>query len=342
MTGPPARTLRGGRATGDELLTDGARALWARARDEEGCRPECTSLRLQTPCMFGNGPVPCDAMVITDAPTDEDDVEGTPGHGLGLQLLDSVLRGNDVDLADVYQTYAVKCVPPDGRDKKPDLKIGRKTCAGFLETELRAVRPKVVLAMGAEAFYFFVHRDGITKARGQAFWSEQYHCWVVPTHNPLAVLITPKLLSAFEADVAKWRRLAQGITEAPSVEIVDVRSLADLSTMLAFFAEEPDKLLTFDLETRGFHSGRDDYSFVWGIDITDGRDLGQGIRVYNMAFEHPDSPWYKDPPVLRYVLQEVTGLLFDDRRRVNGHNVKFDLRWMMRAMERHGLVEVHA
>ncbi len=343
----PARVLKGGRDMGEDSLTPEAALLWAEVRAPEGCRPECTALGIQTPCLLGNGPVPSAAVIVGDAPTDEDDVLGTPGHGDDAKLLDMVLKDIDVDLAEVYQTFATKCPPPTGSAsaRKSFLAKGRKTCAGLLEMELKLVRPRAILAMGADAYYHFTHKQGITKNRGQAFWHAGYNCWVIPSMHPSDVRYLPQYLSSFEADVTRWWRLSKGDPVPPPVELVEVRTVDAFNEMLAFFAEEPDRMLTFDLETRGFHSQRDDYSFVWCGGITDGRNLGAGMRVYEIPFEHPDSPWASDKiednrAVRGYIIQRLGELLLSSRR-VNGHNVKFDIRWLRRAQERYGLVEPH-
>ena len=339
----PYRPSRGHDATG-EILHPEALELWAAHRN-----PACTDCgnyrNSANPCLMGNGPVPSLGMVVGDAPTPEDDVYEVPGHGDGQRLLDSVFAELDIEGTDLYQTFATKCLPITGAGRKDSLKSARKACAPYLAKEIETVKPRAILAMGAEAFYHFAHKEGITKNRGQAFQHEDYGCWVMPTLHPVAVMANPRNYSAFVADVARWWHIVQDRMDPPQVEIVEVHSLDDLHDMLAWFREAPDRLLTFDLETRGFNSQRDDFSFIWCYGVTDGRDPGNGMRTYLVPFEHPDSPWYADFETLRYVLERTSELLLgaEDRVvRLNGHNVKFDMRWLNRARERYGLAEAHA
>ncbi len=340
----PYRPKRGQDATDEPLHPDAQALVWTPLRNPD-CT-DCGNYRFAGKvCMMGNGPVPSAAMVVSDAPTPEDDIEGTPGHGDGLKLLDSVFAELGIDTPDVYLAFATKCRPAEGSEKKPSLKIARKACAPYLAREIAVVKPRAILAMGAEAYYHFAHKEGITKNRGQAFQHPEYGCWVIPTLSPLAVMIQPSGYAAFVADVSKWWRIVQGNIDPPKVDIMEVHSLDDLDEMLAWFAEDPDRLLTFDLETRGFNSQRDDYSFIWCYGVTDGRDVGAGMRTYLVPFEHADSPWYGDQETLRTVLEKMSTLLLghtNRRVRVNGHNVKFDLRWLQRARERYGLTEAHA
>jgi len=339
----PFRPKRGRDATDEPITPDAQMLVWTPLRNP-ACQL-CPSHKLAiNVCLMGNGPVPSPGMIVGDAPTPEDDVECAPGHGDGQRLIDSIFMELGVEAAEVYTTFATKCRPGEGAAKKPSLKIARKACAPYLAQEIGVVKPRAILAMGADAYYHFTHKEGITKNRGQAFQHEEYGSWIVPSLSPLAVLVQPSNYAAFVSDVAKWWRIVQDQMHPPEVEIVEVHSLDDLDEMLAWFAEDPDRLLTFDLETRGFNSQRDDFSFIWCYGVTDGRDAGAGMKTFLVPFEHPDSPWFADEPVLREVLERMSALLLghENRKvRVNGHNVKFDLRWLQRARERYGLVEAH-
>lgn len=359
-------------------LTKQAGALWAAHRKRSCALCPVSSIWMGADgqpgpnavvCMFGNGAVPAKGMIVGDMPTIEDYRAKLPWSGGNADYLYNVLEGQGIDPSDLYMTQAVKCLIPKtesgymtvggvrwGKDELATAAV--KVCGpSYLELELAAVQPKAVLAVGAQAYYFFSKKGGITKQRGQAFMYESpgWSGWVVPTVSPQYVFTNPSLNQPFESDVAKFGRLMEGRSEPPKVDIIDVRNYADFRAAMAELAESPDKILTFDLETRGFLDYKPRYSKVWLAAFTKGVDRGQGIRTFMIPLEHPESPfqsrdmtdgwewnspkhWQEhadelgcDPEVVGPVLKMIAS------SRVNGHNVKFDLRNSRSMARRYGL-----
>lgn len=331
-----------------------ALTLWRDLRD-----PACVACPIgaeydpRNHCLLGNGPVEsARAMVVTTAPDEVDDRLKHPLHGRGLQLFERVAREDlGVDLTEVYTTYAVKCRPPLIQDKAKAEKVMRAAqaaCDHFLLKEIARVRPETVFAMGPEAYYFFKHAKGLFKHRGEAFeWTHpddpSLTMWVVPSLDPDDVIRAPKYFDGFAADVAKWARLMRGETaDELAIDVVEVRSLAGFHTMMIDLLSEPDRVMTFDLETRGFQSARRDYSRLWLGAVTNGTRTPRGMRVYLVGIEHPDAPWYDRAgedlhgEVRRRVVEGWSDLILRYDRGVNGHNVKFDLRWTRATAKRYG------
>lgn len=345
-----------------EPLTPGARQLWKTIRDSN-----CQLCVLgqtkngQTTCMIGNGAVPALGMVVTDVPNVVDDRLARPLTTEAGQYLEHVFKDMDVDPSQVYVTHAVKCAAPrENRDKILEQAV--KACVPFLEAEIAAVKPKAILAMGATPYYFFAHKKGIMKQRGQAFFHERFDCWIVPTVSPTYVMINPAYDAAFNADVAMFRRYMLGQTTDPPVDIVYVNTLEDWYAAEAELNEDEKKTLTFDLETRGFkdfdQQGKElklgiNYSQVWCVALTRGRRGPNGMRVFVVPLEHPDSPflansiadwqdnWSARPLGLRMadeyrpVYEGVYCMVKTSR--VSGHNVKYDLRNIEQLARRYGL-----
>ena len=324
-------------------LSAQAASLW-RASRNSGCVLCQLHDSAETVCMFGTGAAPAAGMVVGEAPTSVDDTYHQPLLGTPGVYLNNVLVDLDIDRDSLYTTNAVKCLPPRG-DKEKLLEIAVKACAPYLEAELEAVKPKAVLAMGGLAYYFFAHKKGIIKQRGQAFFHEKYQCWVVPTVHPMFVMNNPTYDGLFIADVAMFKRFMSGQVDDPPLDIVEVRTLEDWAAAEAELWEDQDKILTFDLETRGFKDFDQvgaGYSQVWCAAFTRGRRSSKGLRTFMVPLEHPDSPflaekiddwqhhWSAEPLSLRIadeyrpVVQGVLKLIREAR--VNGHNVKFDIR----------------
>ncbi len=335
-----------------ERLTRAAKALWDEHRD-----PHCVLCPLhenaRTVCMFGNGPVPAAGMIVGEGPGDIEDELMRAFQGTAGQYLDAVLYDVELERSDLYITNATRCRPPR-EDKDELLKVAKKACAPYLETELSAVQPKAVLAVGGIAYYFFKKQLGILKARGQAFFSEPWQCWVVPTVHPRFVLENPAYHEMFTSDMLKFKRLMSGITDAPPVDIVEIHTLDDWRAALAELDVELGRPLTFDFETRGFNDHDPEKFQAWCVAITHGVSNGAGPRVFMLPLEHPDSPflefsppddwpgpelWPPDPPLriaprFQGIVGDLVGLLH--KHRVIGHSVKFDARQLARLAERYG------
>lgn len=94
-------------------------------------------------------------MMIGEQPGDQEDKQGRPFVGPAGKLLDRCLKEANIDRRKVYITNTVKHFrwEPRGKlriGKKPSIKEIR-ACRPWLEAELEAVRPDVIVCLGATA-----------------------------------------------------------------------------------------------------------------------------------------------------------------------------------------------
>lgn len=333
-----------------EPLTAGARKLWAEHRDAN-----CTNCELhkwaKTVCLFGNGPVPAKGMIIGEGPGSTEDVLGRPFQGKSGEYLNRVLFDIDLNREDFYVSNATKCVVPRNVKTDPQMRESVKACSTYLEAEIAAVKPKVILAVGNYAYFYFAHKTGITKSRGKEFWSEKYNCLVVPTVHPAYIMQNPEYHEAFVADAIKFKNILLD-KKPPPVEIFEVHTLEDFRQARKELWENPDGILTFDLETRGLLDYKPRFSQVWCMGVT--RD---GKKSYLIPLEHPQSPfieehhedyraWWKAnyPNVqnrikdeYREIVEGVCDLALLNR--TSNHNIKFDMRHIIRLAQRYNLYD---
>ena len=364
-----------------EVLTAFARERW-RHRDRE-CRRCPLHENARSVCLFGNGTRRRSGLaIVADYPTEHDDRWGPFSTAdVRWAYLATMLRDLDLDMAEVYRTYAVRCSPVEAEQVTRD---AVQACQPYLLRELWEVRPSAILTLGAVAFHALTKGTGISKRRGQAVrwelpcacdgtccsgtgsWQfldeagvtvhtpcscggacgahEGHAVWLVPTLAPGDVLQRPSTHETFFADLAKWRRLGFGEDTTPEVEIVEVRSLGALRTAVEELRATHDKVLTFDLETRGFVDQRATYAKVWCAAFSTGHRGASGRRVFLVPLEHPESPWFPGGPIpARWSsypeVAPVVGALHDllVERALNGHNVKFDVRHTTGLFRRYGL-----
>ena len=119
-----------------------------------GCRA-CHLYKNATQTVFGEGPQDSQVMLVGEQPGDKEDLAGKPFVGPAGQMLDRALDEAGIDRRRVYVTNAVKHFKfvPRGKirlHQKPNTPE-IKACRQWYERELAAIRPDLVVAMGATA-----------------------------------------------------------------------------------------------------------------------------------------------------------------------------------------------
>jgi len=124
-------------------------------RDEAANCRACPLWKDATQTVFGEGPAHAQAMLVGEQPGDKEDLAGKPFVGPAGQMLDRALEEAGIDRRQVYVTNAVKHFKfiPRGKirlHQKPT--TGEiKACRPWYERELAAIKPTLVVAMGATA-----------------------------------------------------------------------------------------------------------------------------------------------------------------------------------------------
>ena len=138
-----------------------------------GCRA-CPLWKDATQTVFGEGPQNAQMMLVGEQPGDREDLAGKPFVGPAGQMLDRGLEEAGIDRAKVYVTNAVKHFKfvPRGKirlHQKPNTPEIR-ACRPWYERERAAIRPTLVVAMGATAAQsVFGKATPVNKTRGQLF-----------------------------------------------------------------------------------------------------------------------------------------------------------------------------
>jgi DNA polymerase len=149
---------------------------------------ECTRCRLcekRTQIVFGDGNPAAELMFVGEGPGEQEDLRGIPFVGRAGELLTGMIeKGLGLARSEVYICNIVKCRPPGNRTPLPDEVA---TCRPFLDGQIDAVRPRVIVALGKPATSLLLGRDvAITKVRGT--WHAYRGIPVMPTFHPAFVL----------------------------------------------------------------------------------------------------------------------------------------------------------
>jgi len=176
-------------------------------------KPDALS-ELSDSLVFGEGPEDAAAMIIGEAPGEDEDLSGRPFVGRAGQLLDKILASVALDRNEVYITNLVKRRPPGNRNPRPD---EIEASAPVLLEQIRIVRPHVIITLGNVPTQWFLDtKDGITALHGT--WQSWQGIRVMPLYHPAYLLRNPSR----ERGGPKWqmweamKRLRQTMDALPS------------------------------------------------------------------------------------------------------------------------------
>jgi len=141
---------------------------------------KCTACHLYkraTQTVFGEGPTDAAIMLVGEQPGDYEDQEGQPFVGPAGKIMDQALEEAGIDRKEVYVTNAVKHFKWEPRGKR---RIHQKpnsreiaACRPWLEAELRLVKPKLLVCLGATAAQtVFGPSFRVTRERGKVLSSK--------------------------------------------------------------------------------------------------------------------------------------------------------------------------
>jgi uracil-DNA glycosylase family protein len=170
------------------------RDLPSLARAAKGCRGCALYLRA-TQTVFGEGSATARVVVVGEQPGDAEDKEGRPFVGPAGRLLDKALAESGLDRSSIYVTNAVKHFSFEERGKKRIHKKPRQSevraCRPWLEAELAAIKPDVLLLLGATAAQaVFGTAFRVSQERGKVLKSPLAPIVVATTH-PSSILRAP-------------------------------------------------------------------------------------------------------------------------------------------------------
>jgi len=155
------------------------------------CRA-CPLWRTGTQTVFGEGASRSRVMLVGEQPGDQEDKAGRPFVGPAGRVLDEALAAAGIDREAAYVTNVVKHFKWEARGKR---RIHAKpswsevaACRPWLDGELDAVRPQVLVCLGATAAQALLGRAfRVTKQRGT--WVESDLApHVIATIHPSAIL----------------------------------------------------------------------------------------------------------------------------------------------------------
>jgi DNA polymerase len=155
----------------------------------------CDLWKRGTQTVFGEGGPNAKVMLVGEQPGNQEDLEGKPFVGPAGKLLDVALKEAGIDRRKVYVTNAVKHFKWEPRGKR---RIHKKpnaaeiaACRPWLDAEIAALQPKVIVCLGATAAQALLGRDfRVTQHRGE-FLNSPLVPVMMATVHPSSILRAP-------------------------------------------------------------------------------------------------------------------------------------------------------
>jgi uracil-DNA glycosylase family protein len=222
-TGEAAGEMAKKTANGSASLIPPHATLAGLTKAAKNCRA-CDLWKNATQTVFGEGGAAsteggkgASLMLVGEQPGDQEDVQGKPFVGPAGKLLDQALAQAGIDRDKTYVTNAVKHFKwePRGKrriHKKPNA-VEIAACRPWLDAEIAAVRPKVIVCLGAAAAQSLLGRDfRVTQHRGELIPSTLAPSLMATVH-PSSILRAPDEetrqaeMKRFIADLKKAAKL---------------------------------------------------------------------------------------------------------------------------------------
>lgn len=133
----------------------------------------------------GRGKKESSVLIVTGKPSKEDDKSGSILSGSTGTYLKTLLRTAGINIDDCFFTSAIKCFS-DGDDKEAE-KVAYHTCPEkWLFREIEIIKPKVIVALGNDAYQILTGKKSVDKDRGSLVVKDfgPISCYVIPVYNP--------------------------------------------------------------------------------------------------------------------------------------------------------------
>ncbi|MDT8451313.1 MAG: uracil-DNA glycosylase [Gammaproteobacteria bacterium] len=167
---------------------------------------QCGLQATRSQTVFGAGKQTASLLVISEAPTLEEDAQGEPFVGAAGQLLSAMLQAIGLQREDVYITNIIKCCTPDERDPLP---AEIEHCRHYLHRQIELLQPKVIFSMGRVAAQALLNsNEKISTLRGsQHRYSGRP---LIASYHPVYLLHKPSEKRKAWQDLLQVKRLLDG------------------------------------------------------------------------------------------------------------------------------------
>jgi uracil-DNA glycosylase family 4 len=291
------------------------------------------------------GPRPADVMVLGKMPGKTEVRDGRNMVGESGEILLEILRELKVTgMGRWYITNLCKFRPPDGSSR---LKAGwLKDCMPLLHQELRLVRPRYILCLGADASKALLGKKySVGYMEGRVIEYEYpvhledddpekevlHKSLVMTVTHPAQVARAPEMRRVLERGLARFNLLKRGIRfdkEEEDIDHREIRTLEQLRDLLKEIENDPlktDRMYAVDAEWHGEHP-QNKRSYVRTVQFAWRPKHACAIVLRapggKISFKDEDGK-----PAIKRAMKLLTK--FFKGKRICGHFLVSDLEWLV-------------
>lgn len=148
---------------------------------------KCSLFKTATNPVPGNGDFKSEIMFIGEAPGYWEDQRGIPFCGQAGKLLDELLLSINLNRSKVFVANVLKHRPPENRDPLPE---EIDACRQFLDDQIEAINPKVIVSLGrfAMAKFYPLGKISLDHGKGRIIEYNGRQYILIPVYHPAAAL----------------------------------------------------------------------------------------------------------------------------------------------------------
>ena len=183
----------------------------------------CGLAKSRKNAVCGEGDTSAQLMLVAQAPGENEDREGIMFIGPSGMVLNEMLSRIEISRKDIYMTNLIKCLLPKNRKPKAD---EIEACGQFLDREIEAVRPGILVPLGYYATRYIFIKYGIARPPKAEFHSVYGHIFmvgdqeIIPVRHPAALLHNP----AVRADMVRNYTRLQGRVRHAAEKCVEIKT----------------------------------------------------------------------------------------------------------------------
>ena len=186
----------------------------------KACR-KCRLCQNATNAVPGEGNINAKIVFIGEAPGEVEDKTGRPFVGRAGKLLENMLRKIGYSREEVWIGNIIKHRPPENRDPLPD---EITACEPFLEMQLKAIGPVLIVTLGRFSMSYFYSEGKISRDHGTVIKAKQYN--VYPVYHPAAALRNPSMMQEFTKDFERIPAILKKV-ESNNIIVENTNNLMD-------------------------------------------------------------------------------------------------------------------
>ena len=190
-------------------------------------------------------------VLLGESPGKNEEKEGKPFVGAAGKLAQECCKEAGIPFHRLAILNSARCRILKDELPEKEISVILSHCRSYIETALKKLKPKAIIAAGAIALNQLAgkkKKHKITKVRGTWMWSEEFNCWIMPTFHPAYILRNQSFRPILVDDLKIVKNFIKNGFKIPKISISDLdhSEVDDISDFL-----NSTKITAIDTEGQG-------------------------------------------------------------------------------------------